>query len=268
MIEYTGDDFSALQTDALVIKVDCVGGVANNDLQPSNPLYPEIHAAYKKLFDAGHACRTLLPLLVTIRAGVIDMSTVPKRSLSPLDYLARERLADFRSEFFRGEMFAMAGASWEHTLIKDNLAREAGNQLKSGPCRVVTSDLRVKVNISGLYTYPDLIVVCEEPQFEDEVLDTLLNPRVLVEVLSDSTEKYDRGAKFAHYRQMPSVQEYVLVAQDRPLVERYVRQADDDTWVLTVFSDPTQNYAFGSLHVQIAMADIYRGVKFPETPGR
>jgi Uma2 family endonuclease len=193
------------------------------------------------------------------------MSTVSKHLMSAREYLARERLADVRSEFYRGETFAMAGASWEHTLIKDNVAREAGNQLQSGPCRVLTSDLRVKVSATGLYTYPDVLVVCDEPQFEDEVLDTLLNPRAIVEVLSDSTEKYDRGTKFAHYRQVPSLQEYILVAQDRSLVERYVRQPDD-TWLLTVYSDMSQTFAFGTIPVKIALAEIYRGVKLPEAP--
>ncbi len=195
------------------------------------------------------------------------MSAAAKSLLSPKEYLARERRSDFRSEFYRGEMFAMAGASWEHTLIKDNVAGEAGNQLKDGPCRVVTSDLRVKVNATGLYTYPDVVIVCDEPQFEDEVMDTLLNPQVITEVLSDSTEKYDRGTKFAHYRQLPSVQQYVLIAQDRPLVERYVRQSDD-TWVLTALSELTETFAFGTIVAQIALADIYRGVRFPETPNR
>jgi Uma2 family endonuclease len=184
--------------------------------------------------------------------------------LSPQEYLARERQADFRNEFYRGEMFAMAGASWEHTLIKDNLALEAGTQLKNGPCRVATSDLRVKVHATGLYTYPDLVIVCDQPQFEDKVLDTLLNPRIIVEVLSDSTEKYDRGTKFRHYRQLPSLQEYVLVSQDQPLVERFVRQPDD-SWLLTAFSQMTQTFAFGTVPVQIPLADLYRGVKFPES---
>lgn len=195
------------------------------------------------------------------------MSTVPKRLLSPEEYLARERVADLRSEYYRGEMFAMAGASWEHTLVKDNMAAEAHNQLKEGPCRVLTSDLRVKVSATGLYTYPDMVIVCDGPQFEDERFDTLLNPRVVVEVLSDSTEKYDRGAKFAHYRQVSSVQEYVLVAQDRPLVERYVRQSDG-SWVLTAVNEITLTFAFASVPVQIALAEIYRGVEFPETTGR
>jgi Uma2 family endonuclease len=194
------------------------------------------------------------------------MSTASTRRISPQEYLAQERRADFRSEYLRGEVFAMAGASYEHTLIKDNVAREAGNQLKNGPCRVLTSDLRVKVDATGLYTYPDIAIVCDEPQFEDVAFDTLLNPRAIVEVLSDSTEKYDRGAKFGHYRQVPSLQEYILVAQDCPLVERYVRQADG-SWVLTVFDQPGHVFAFASIPVEIPLADIYSAVKFGERRG-
>ena len=140
------------------------------------------------------------------------MSIAPTRRLSPQEYLAQERRADFRSEYLRGEVFAMAGASFEHTLIKDNISGEARSELKNGPCRVLTSDIRVKVDATGLYTYPDVAIVCDEPQFEDDAVDTLLNPRVIVEVMSDSTEKYDRGAKFVHYRQVPSLQEYILVS--------------------------------------------------------
>jgi Uma2 family endonuclease len=191
------------------------------------------------------------------------MSTASNRLLTPEEYLARERQADFKSEYYHGEMFAMSGASWEHTLIKDNLAREAGIQLRDGPCRALTSDLRVKVSATGLYTYPDIVVVCEKPQFEDKVADTLLNPRVIVEVLSDSTEKYDRGAKFGHYRQVASIQEYVLIAQDRPLVERYVRQPDG-SWVLTAFSDMGLTFAFVTIPVKVPMAAIYADVEFPE----
>jgi Uma2 family endonuclease len=193
------------------------------------------------------------------------MSTAPTRLLSPQEYLAQERQADFKSEYLRGEVFAMAGASYEHTLIKDNLARKAGNQLEGGPCHVLTSDMRVKVNPTGLYTYPDIAIVCDKPQFEDEVFDTLLNPRAIVEILSDSTEKYDRGAKFGHYRQIPSLQEYVLVAQDRALVERFARQADG-SWVLTVFEGLSQTFAFASVRAQIALTEIYSRVEFAEQP--
>ncbi|MSU78045.1 MAG: Uma2 family endonuclease [Gemmataceae bacterium] len=191
------------------------------------------------------------------------MSSVPKILLTPQEYLARERKAEFKSEFYRGEMFAMAGASWEHTSVKDNVARYAGNQLDDGPCRVRTSDLRVKVDATGLYTYPDVIIVCDEPQFEDGVFDTLLNPLALMEVLSDSTEKFDRGTKAGHYRRIPSLKEYILIAQDEPLVERYVRQPDD-SWLLTEFRGPAQTLTLASVPVKLALADIYRGVAFVE----
>ena len=191
------------------------------------------------------------------------MSMAPTQRLSPQEYLVRERRAEIRSEYLRGEVFAMAGASYEHTLIKDNLARKTGNQLENGPCRVLTSDMRIKVDASGLYTYPDIAIVCDEPQLEDAVGDTLLNPRVIVEVLSDSTEKYDRGAKFGHYRQLMTLQEYVLVAQDRPLIERYVRQADG-SWLLVVFETLSQSFAFASIPVRVTLADVYAGVKLAE----
>lgn len=187
------------------------------------------------------------------------MSAVPKQLLTPEEYLARERRAEFRSEYFHGEMFAMAGASQEHCLIKDNLAGETRNQLKGTKCRVVTSDLRVKIQATGLYTYPDVVIYCDEPRFEDGEFDTLLNPRTLIEVLSDSTEKYDRGRKFAHYRQIPSLQEYILVAQDEVLMERHVRQSDG-SWHITYFSDLTGTFEFASIPARVPLAEIYRNV--------
>ncbi len=189
------------------------------------------------------------------------MSSVPKILLTSQEYLSRERKAAFKSEFYRGEMFAMAGASWEHTSVKDNIARHAGNQLDDGPCRVLTSDLRVKVDATGLYTYPDIVIVSDEPLFEDNMFDTLLNPLALMEVLSDSTERYDRGTKAGHYRRIPSLKEYILIAQDEPLVERYVRQPDD-SWLLTEFRGLTQTLTLASAPATIKLADIYRGVVF------
>src|SRR5262245_43536987 len=200
-----------------------------------------------------------------MRQGGSVMSTASKRLLSPREYLDQERRAEFKSEYLRGEVLARKRASYWHTLVKDNLAGEAGNQLKNGPCRLLTSDMRVKVEATGLYTYPDIAIVCDEPQFEDDVFDTLLNPRALVEVLSDSTEKYDRGAKFGHYRQIPSLQEYVLVAQDQALVERDVRQPDG-SWLLTVFEGLDQTFALASMRARIRLADIYGGIAFPEKP--
>ena len=195
------------------------------------------------------------------------MSAVPHPLLTPQQYLGQERAAEFKSEFYRGEVFAMARTGYEHTLIKDNIARNAGNQLQPASCVVLTSDMRVKVSVTGLYTYPDLVILCEKPQLEDDKFDTLLNPRVIVEVLSESTEKYDRDKKFAHYRRIASLGEYVLVDQDRVLIERYVRR-DDESWMLTVFDDMSQTFEASTVSVRIPLAEIYRGVTFPENSGR
>jgi Uma2 family endonuclease len=181
--------------------------------------------------------------------------------------LAIERKADRKSEYYRGEMFAMAGASEEHSLVKDNLAREVGYQLKGGPCRVVTSDMRVKVDVTGLYTYPDVVIYCEKGQFEDAIFDTLLNPRVMVEVLSDSTEKYDRGAKAQQYRRITSLQEYILVSQDAPIIERHVRQPDD-SWLMTEFSGIERTFEFTNVPARVPLREIYRNVEFPQNPAR
>ena len=156
---------------------------------------------------------------------MLRMSAVPKTKLTPAEYLAIERKAEFKSEYYRGEMFAMAGARLPHNTIKENLIVELGSQFKGGPCRTLSSDQRVKVNETGLYTYPDIIILCEPPQFEDDECDTLLNPRVIIEVLSESTETYDRGRKARHYKRIPSLHEYILVTQWEPFVERLVRQA-------------------------------------------
>ena len=141
------------------------------------------------------------------------MSAAPKpRKLTVAEYFALEEKAERRSEFYDGEMFAMAGASREHNAITRNLTAEFHNRLKEGPCQVFVADLRVKVDRTGLYTYPDLLIVCGPPEYAPENRDTLVNPKVVIEVLSPSTERYDRTTKFRHYKQLPSVMEYVLVA--------------------------------------------------------
>lgn len=140
------------------------------------------------------------------------MSLQPKPCLSPEDYLALERSAEFKSEYFDGQIFAMAGASESHNIITLNVGSEIRQQLKKCPCTVYVSDMRVKVGPTGLFTYPDVVVVCGQAQFDDSHLDTLLNPTLIVEVLSDSTEAYDRGRKFEHYCKLESLAEYVLIA--------------------------------------------------------
>src|ERR1035437_843172 len=163
------------------------------------------------------------------------MATPSKTFLTPEQYLAIERKAEFKSEYYQGEMFAMAGAREPHNLIVWNLATELGRQLRKRSCRAYVNDMRVCVNATGMYTYPDAVVVCEEPQFLDETRDTLLNPSLIVEVLSPSTEFYDRVRKFEHYRAVESVGEYLLVASERVSPELYPRQPDG-RWMLTTAS--------------------------------
>jgi Uma2 family endonuclease len=181
---------------------------------------------------------------------------------TPEQYLALERKADYKSEYFNGFITAMAGASREHNLIASNLNRMLGNQLANRRCEVYVSDLRVHVSSTGLYTYPDVVVVCGEPHFEDDEVDTLLNPTMIVEVLSASTESYDRGKKFGHYRQLRSLQEYVLVAQDQVLVERYRRQGEE--WLLTEFRELDHTLELTSIGCEVPLREIYAKVWPPE----
>jgi Uma2 family endonuclease len=194
------------------------------------------------------------------------MTALAKQRLTPAEYLEIERAADYKSEFFAGETFAMAGASPPHVLITSNVTAELNVQLRGRPCRVYSSDLRVKVNDTGLYTYPDVVVVCGDQQFDDEQRDTLLNPTLLVEVLSPSTEGYDRGDKFAHYQRLPSLREYVLIAQDRQRIERYVRQGEGPDWLLTVASQGAVSLL--SIGCELRLADVYDKVDLPEDSAR
>ena len=195
------------------------------------------------------------------------MSAIPKRKLTPAEYLAIERKAEFKSEFYNGEMFAMSGASRFHNTVKENFIGELFGRMKGGPCRTYSSDQRVKVDRTGLYTYPDIVVLCGTGEYDPEDEDTLLNPRAIIEVLSPSTERYDRGAKFRHYQKLPSLHEYVMASQDELLVERYTRQPDG-SWVLTTIADPAGEFHLACADVRVPLADIYRGVELPPTPPR
>lgn len=193
------------------------------------------------------------------------MSTAAKRRLTPAEYLEIEEAAEVRHEFFDGEMFAMSGGTLWHNLVKDNFAFAIRNQLGDRGCYVLTSDQRVKVDATGLYTYPDVVICCEKPQFEDDVYYSLTNPQVIIEVLSTSTETYDRGRKFGHYRTLPSLQEYLLIAQDRISIERYARQQDDpNAWTLTSVEDPAATVPLSFLGVNVAVSAIYANVEFSE----
>lgn len=189
------------------------------------------------------------------------MATVPKHYITPEEYLAIERKAEFRSEYFRGEMFAMAGASAKHNLIVLNAGATLREQLKPKPCVVYPSDLRVRIESSNLYTYPDLSVVCGEPKLDTDQGDVLLNPIVIVEVLSDSTEAYDRGKKFEHYRTIPTLKHYVLISQDRQSIDCFSVQADG-TWVLSNCQGPEGSLHLDAIDCQLSAAEVYAKVEF------
>jgi Uma2 family endonuclease len=188
------------------------------------------------------------------------MSAQPLPRLSPEEYLAVERAAEFRSEYYNGRMYAMAGGSYQHARIIGNVTGELYAGIK-GRCSVTPNDLRLRVAPNGLYTYPDIIVVCGELQFADNQKDTLLNPTLIIEVLSPSTEGYDRGFKSAQYRTIGSLREYALVSQTEPRVEVFERQPGGH-WLLTEFVGLEAGCRFASIECGIALADVYAGVTF------
>lgn len=189
------------------------------------------------------------------------MSPLAHPYVTPAEYLAAERKSASKSEYINGRVYAMAGASRLHNLIALNTASELRAQMRGRPCEAYVNDMRVKVERTGMYTYPDVIGLCEEPRFEDDEVDTLLNPTVIIEVLSPSTERYDRGEKFAHYRRLESLREYILISQEMPRIEHYRREGD--SWVLTEVSAPDAALVIPSLSATLLLNDIYDRIEFP-----
>jgi Uma2 family endonuclease len=187
------------------------------------------------------------------------MQTQPKHFLTPQDYLAWERQQETRHEWFDGQVYAMTGASREHNLLCGNVFAALHGQLRGRPCEVYNNDMRVKVSETGVYTYPDIVAACAELRFEDAEVDTLLNPVLIIEVLSDSTERYDRGAKFAHYRNLSSLQDYLLVAQAECRVEHYRRQ-DLNHWLLSEYRGLDDMIELVSVNGRLLVADVYERV--------
>ena len=192
---------------------------------------------------------------------ILLMSSPNPSFVTPREYLELERKSEIRSEYIAGRIFVMSGASRRHNLIAVNLSREVSSQLRGKPCEAYVSDMRVKVAPTGMYTYPDIVAVCGEPRFEDAQVDTLLNPTVIIEVLSESTEAYDRGEKFAHYRRLETLREYVLVAQDKVRIEHYRRQEGGE-WVLSEVSDAASTLHLPSIDCHVGVGAIYEKVEF------
>ena len=190
------------------------------------------------------------------------MSRQAKTYVTPEEYLAFERQAEYKNEYFDGEIFAMVGASRKHNLINVNIASVLNGQLKNRPCEVYGSDMRVRIPNANLYTYPDVAVACGEPLFEDDHVDTLLNPILIVEVLSKSTASYDHVKKFGYYRSLASLMEYVLVAQDEYRIEQYTKQSDDH-WLLTDIRSLEAVLKLGSIECVLPLAEVYRKVQLP-----
>lgn len=187
------------------------------------------------------------------------MPTTAERLYTVEEYLELERAAEIRSEYLQGLIVPMAGASRAHNLIVTSLVASLYGQLRQRPCEAYTTHMRVQVPEADYFTYPDLVVVCEEPKLADAHQDTLLNPTVLIEVLSPSTADYDRGRKFEYYRHLASLREYVLIAQDRVHVEHYTRQGDG-SWRLTETDDPQAEVRLASIGCTLRLAEAYEKV--------
>ncbi|HEV2687650.1 MAG TPA: Uma2 family endonuclease [Bryobacteraceae bacterium] len=189
------------------------------------------------------------------------MASNPVTKLTEEQYLALDRAAEIRSEFLDGEMVAMSGVSMVHARLQWNISTGLDAHLRDHGCEGFGSDFRVRVS-SRMYAYPDVTVVCGKPVLADDRQDILLNPVVLFEVLSPSTEKYDRGVKFQHYRTIESLNEYILVAQEQVLVEQYIRQSDN-TWSLRDFQNLDNDLKIDAIGVTLSLQRIYRGVELP-----
>jgi Uma2 family endonuclease len=194
------------------------------------------------------------------------MAINPEAKWTPAEYLAFEReQCDVKHEYLDGRIIpmaetirGMAGASLAHNRVVSNLVIGLGTQMRGRPCDVFSGDMRIHIPATGLYTYPDISALCDAPRFEDDHLDVLLNPSIIIEVLSPSTEAYDRGAKFDHYRSIESLQTYVLIAQDRAHIEQFRRQ--DSGWLLTVVKGLEASVRLEAIGCELALADVYERV--------
>ncbi|MEN3334383.1 MAG: hypothetical protein V7641_3748 [Blastocatellia bacterium] len=186
------------------------------------------------------------------------------------EYLAIERQTEERYEYLDGQIFAMSGESDAHGEVSANLSFIIGSQLRGTPCRMRIKDTKVRSgptphpgSTKGLFSYPDLVVICGERQYHDEHQDVLLNPTVILEVLSESTENFERGEKFHRYRMWnPTLSDYLLVSQTRPDIEHYIRQADG-AWLLHNYSGLEQRLFIDSINCELRLSEVYERIVFP-----
>ena len=201
--------------------------------------------------------------------AMTDRAFAQHPQITPDEYLALERAADFKSEYFDGRIYQMAGASPEHSAIVFNLYTEVGVSLRGKPCRGLSNDTKVRSGElitsgkKGLFSYPDLTVICDEPLFHDEHRDVLINPKVIFEVLSPSTEVFDRTKKFFRYQTIETFTDYILIAQDEPRIEHLIRQPDGG-WTLYVYTGLENSFQIASINSALSLSGVYDGISFPE----
>ncbi len=193
------------------------------------------------------------------------MSPLPKPCFTPAQYMEMDRQADHRSEYLSGEVFAMAGAGEAHNLIVTNVVGELRSRLRGRPCRTYPSDMKVEVGPWGLFTYPDVSVVCGEPRFHDANRDMVQNPRLVVAVPSPSTEAYDRGGKFAQYRRLDSLTDSLLISPSECRAELFMRQPDNQ-WLLSEFTGDQEAVVIASLGCELPLSEVYERVEFEPPP--
>jgi Uma2 family endonuclease len=188
-----------------------------------------------------------------------------KTFMTPDEYLKFERASEEKHEYFAGEIFAMSGASENHNVIVGNLIATIHPQLRQKPCKIYPSDMRIKISSTGLYTYPDVTVVCGTPELEDNYVDTLLNSNVIIEVLSPSTEAYDRGKKFRHYKTIKSLQDYILISQDSMRIEHFALR--DNEWAYADAEVPNAVITLPSIDCTLNLSDVYEKITFDKPEG-
>lgn len=193
--------------------------------------------------------------------NMVNEPALQYNNISVQEYLEQERIAIEKHEYYRGEIFAMGGASKEHNEIFSNVFGDIAHQLKGKGCKPYGSDLRVHIPKNTLYTYPDITIICGEPQFTDDAKDSVTNPIVIIELLSKSTRNYDKGEKFTLYRDIDSLQEYILIDTEKIHVEKHLRHTDN-SWQLNDYKSPEGNFTIDAIQVSLLMKDIYDAVFF------
>jgi Uma2 family endonuclease len=189
------------------------------------------------------------------------MSAIPQVQISFDEYLARERASQTKSEYYAGQIFAMSGGTPRHNTISGNIFANARNKLRGTPCRPFNSDQRIRIQSCGLATYPDVSIVCGELRLDTQDIDAIVNPRVIFEVLSNSTESYDRGKKFDFYRQLDTLRNYVLISQEEAQVECFTRQSNGD-WLLSIHKGLDTVLPLSTIAIEMLLTDIYEDVVF------